>query len=360
LYVLALAGEADVGAMNRLREAGNLPPTQRWILAASYKLAGLGDLASSLAKGDPLQLDERRPDRAPDYTFDSPLRDRAMVLQSLVTLGRLDRSEGIVKAIAAELSSQEWYSTQSVAYSLMAIAKIAGAGDPGAFTFEQILAGKTNNATSHSPVYQAALSSKVSDAGEELTIHNTSQRVLFVTVATQGVPEAGDEDASSSGLALDVAYTDEDGNPVDIEHLKQGADLIAHVEVKNTTSLRIDNIALTHIFPAGWEIHNDRLDNSSTAGERDASRPRSNFSWSIPDGSRDATEAHIDYTDIRDDRVLQYFGLRAADSIRFTTHLNAAYRGRYYLPGVLVEAMYDAKQSAHTRGRWIEVTPVTH
>jgi uncharacterized protein YfaS (alpha-2-macroglobulin family) len=356
LYVLALAGEADVGAMNRMREAEHLPTTERWILAASYKLAGLGDLASSLATGDPLEVDQRRPDRGSDYTFGSSLRDRAMVLQSLVSLGRLDRSAGLVRAIAAELSSQEWYSTQSVAYSLMAVAKIAGAGDPGTFTFEQSIAGKTANAISHSPVYQTAIPN-VPGAGEALAIHNTSQRVLFVTVATQGVPEAGSEDASSSGLTLNVAYTDEEGKPLDIEHLTQGTDLIAHVEVKNTTSLRVDNIALTHIFPAGWEIHNDRMDNSNTTGERDAPPRQANFAWGVPDGSRDATDAHVDYTDIRDDRVLQYFGLGTGDSIRFTTRLNAAYRGRYYLPGVLVAAMYDATKSAHTRGQWIEVTP---
>jgi alpha-2-macroglobulin len=359
LYVLALAGEADVGAMNRLREEQHLATTERWILAASYKLAGLGDLAISLAKGDPLELDPRLPVRGPDYTFGSPLRDRAMVLQSLVTLGRLDRSEGLVKAIAAELSSLEWYSTQSVAYSLMAVAKIAGAGDPGTFTFEQSLGspgGKVTSALSHSPVYQAALPNVPSD-GEALTIHNTSQRVLFVTVASQSVPEAGNEDAGSSGLTLDVAYTDEEGKPVDIEHLTQGTDIIAHVDVKNSTSLGIDNIALTHIFPAGWEIHNDRMDNASTTGQRDALAPRATFPWGVPDGSHDATDAHVDYTDIRDDRVLQYFGLRAGDSIRFTTRLNAAYRGKYYLPGVLVEAMYDATKSAHTRGRWVEVAP---
>jgi alpha-2-macroglobulin len=278
------------------------------------------------------------------------------VLQSLLSLGRLDRSEGLVKAIAAELSSQEWYSTQSVAYSLMAIAKIAGAGDPGTFTFEQSIGGKTANAMSHSPVYQAAIPN-VPGSGEALTVRNASQRVLFVTVATHGVPEAGNEDAGSSGLTLDVAYTDEEGKPLDIEHLTQGTDLIAHVEVKNTTSLRIDNIALTHIFPAGWEIHNDRLDNSNTTDQRDAPPQHTHFPWDVPDGSHDATDAHVDYTDIRDDRVLQYFGLRAGDSIRFTTRLNAAYRGRYYLPGVLVEAMYDATKSAHTRGRWIEVAP---
>jgi hypothetical protein len=356
LYVLALAGEADVGAMNRLRESEHLPTTERWILAASYKLAGLGDLAGSLAKGDPLEVDPRQPARYPDYTFGSPLRDRAMVLQSLVTLGRLDRSEELVRAIGDELSSQAWYSTQSVAYSLMAIAKIAGAGDPGSFSFEQTLGGKTTNALSHSPVYQAALPG-VPNSGEAFTFHNTSQRVLFVTVATQGIPEAGNEDASSSGLSLDVAYTDEEGKPIDVDHLAQGTDLIAHVEVKNTTSLRIDNIALNHIFPAGWEIHNDRLDSSSTTGQRGAPAPHTTFPWGIPDGSHDATDAHVDYTDIRDDRVMQFFGLRGGDSIRFTTHLNAAYRGRFYLPGVLVEAMYDATKSAHTRGQWVEVAP---
>jgi alpha-2-macroglobulin len=360
LYVLAVAGEADVGAMNRLREAEHLPTTERWILAASYKLAGLGDLASSLAKGDPLAIDARRPERGLDYTFGSELRDRAMVLQSLVTLGRLDRAEGLVKAIAAELSSQQWYSTQSVAYSLMAIAKIAGAGDPGNFAFEQSIAGKpAERVMAHSPVYQAPIPNVPSD-GEELKIHNTSQRVLFVTVATHGVPQAGDEEPSSAGLTLEVSYTDEDGKPVDVGHLTQGTDLIAHVEVKNDTTLRIDNIALTHIFPAGWEIHNDRLDNSSTAGQRDTQQQHANFLWGIPDGSRDATEAHADYTDIRDDRMLQYFGLRAGDSIRFTTRLNAAYRGRYYLPGVLVEAMYDATKNARTSGRWVEVAPAGH
>ena len=212
---------------------------------------------------------------------------------------------------------------------------------------------------SHSPVYQAAIPS-VPGAGEELMIHNTAQRVLFVTVATRGVPQAGDEEASSSGLTLDVSYTDEDGKAVDVGHLTQGTDLIAHVEVKNSTSLRIDNIALTHILPAGWEIHNDRLDNANTAGQRDLPRQGTSFPWSLPDGSRDATEAHADYTDIRDDRMMQYFGLRAGDSIHFTTRLNAAYRGRYYLPGILVEAMYDATKNARTSGRWVEVVPATH
>jgi uncharacterized protein YfaS (alpha-2-macroglobulin family) len=358
LYVLALAGQPEVGAMNRLREFPQLASTERWILAATYKLAGLGDLADSLVAGKPLDADARRSADF-DYTFGSQLRDRAMVLQSLITLGHVDRSEDLVRAIAAELASQHWYSTQSVAYSLMAMARLAGTGTTGvAFTLDHDFGGKATSVVSHAPVYQARIGA-LPLAGQAVSIRNTSPNTLFATIATRGVPEAGADDSASSGLALQVRYSDDSGKPIEVDHLAQGVDLIAHVEVRNLSAVRIDNIALTHIFPAGWEIHNDRLDNASAAGARDESPPARN-PWLIPDGSREATQATADYTDIRDDRVLQYFGLRPGETIRFDTRLNAAYRGRYYLPSVQAEAMYDATKSARTRGQWTEVAGAAH
>jgi len=359
LYVLALAGQPEIGAMNRLREAAHLPSTERWILAATYQLAGLGELADSLVADTALEPDARY-DSGPDYTFGSLLRDRAMILQSLIALGRVHASADLVKNISSGLSSGEWYSTQSVAYSLMAMAKLAaGAGKGSAFTFEQDWGGSTAGITSQAPVYQGPLPALLR-SGKDLSIHNTSQRALFVAVATRGVPEAGADTAGASGLRLGVVYTDEAGNPLQPSHLGQGTDLIAHVSVRNDTSLRIDNIALTQIFPAGWEIHNDRLDGADAAGTRDEEPQRRRPLWMIPDGSRDATQATLDYTDIRDDRMMQYFGLRSGETIRFETRLNAAYRGRYYLPSVLVEAMYDTTKSARTSGQWTEVVGASH
>ena len=66
-----------------------------------------------------------------------------------------------------------------------------------------------------------------------------------------------------------------------------------------------------------------------------------------------------EYVDIRDDRVNRYFGLRPAETIYFETRLNAAYIGRYYLPGASVEAMYDATQQARLKGQWVEVVSPT-
>ncbi len=351
LYVLALAGAPDVGAMNRLREVRNLPGPETWTLAAAYQLAGLADVATALTRDATLQVHESSQN---DLTFGSGLRDRALLLHHLATLGRLDRSQDLVQAIAGSLGTEGWYSTQSVAYALMAMAKFAGSGSPATFTFERgVGAGPMENVSSTAPLYQVKLDA-VPQAGLPIRLRNTSQRVLFATVSTRGVPAAGADLAGSAGLGLEIRYTDADDRPLDVTRLAQGTDLIAHVTVRNLTPLRIDHIALTQIVPAGWEIHNDRLDDAQATGARDPSA-REREAGAIPDGSRTATQARVDYVDIRDDRVLQYFGLKSGESIQFSTRLNAAYLGRYYLPSVSAEAMYDATKNARSQGQWVQV-----
>ncbi|MGC3980761.1 MAG: MG2 domain-containing protein [Steroidobacteraceae bacterium] len=346
LYVLARAGQPELGAMNRLREVNGLQATERWILAAAYQLAGLRDVAKAVAPKDPLAARDYKNGR--DYTFGSELRDHAMVLQSLTILGQLDKSQDVVKAISDQLSSDSWYSTQSVAYSLMAMAQLTGASNNGPFNFVRTVAGKAQNVTATSPVYQTELT-QVPMAGQAVVLRNTSQQLLFATVAVRGIPAADTDDAESAGLALSVSYTDADGNNVDVSRLQQGTDVTAHIEVKNATALTIDNIALTQIVPAGWEIQNDRMEGTAATGERDQ-KTKNPY-----DGSREATRPKVDYVDIRDDRVLQYFSLKAGETIRFNTKVNAAYRGRYYLPSILAEAMYDAGKHARTKGMWTEV-----
>jgi alpha-2-macroglobulin len=345
LYVLARAGQPEVGAMNRLREMKGLQNTERWILAAAYQLAGLHDVAKAVAPHDPLST---RDYKSNDYTFGSALRDHAMVLQSLLVLGQLDKSQDLVKSISDELSSEGWYSTQSVAYSLLAMAQLAGANNAGPFSFERGVPGKLLAYNSTSAVYQSDIPG-VPMTGQAMTLHNTSKGVLFATIAVRGIPAAENEDADAAGLSMNVSYTDDGGNNLEVSKLQQGRDVVTHVEVRNTTNLAIDNIALTHIMPAGWEIQNDRMEGAAARGERDADL-KDQF-----DGSRESTGPKVDYVDIRDDRVLQYFSLKPGQSIRFNTRVNAAYRGRYYLPGILAEAMYDASKHARSKGLWTEV-----
>ena len=68
-----------------------------------------------------------------------------------------------------------------------------------------------------------------------------------------------------------------------------------------------------------------------------------------------ATENVADYIDIRDDRANYYFGLKANETRTFKLLLNASYLGKYYLPGLQCEAMYDHDFLARTKGQWVEV-----
>jgi uncharacterized protein YfaS (alpha-2-macroglobulin family) len=351
LYTLALANQPEVGAMNRLRETANLPSAARWMLAAAYKLAGQGEAAVSLVKNDLINLPEYT---QPDATFGSRLRDTAIVLNSLVILNQLDRAKPLVDEISSKLASDGWYSTQSLSYSLMAMAKFAGNGKISDYSFESTFAGKSERIKTNSPIHTAEVRN-FPNQGAKVKIRNTSERSLFATIVSRGIAKAGDDEAASSGISLEVAYSDEDGRPLDVAQLPQGQDVVAEITVKNQTSLRLDNLALTQMVAAAYEIHNERMEGADTSGKRDSPRDKSRSQFFVPDGSRSATRENLEYLDIRDDRVLRYFGLKPGESVQFTTRLNAAYLGRFYQPGLLVEAMYDATKNARTKGSWIEV-----
>ena len=92
-------------------------------------------------------------------------------------------------------------------------------------------------------------------------------------------------------------------------------------------------MALSQIFPSGWEILNSRMDNTDNSAK--SSVPR--------------------YQDIRDDRVYTYYTLRASETKTFRIYLNASYYGTFYLPAVYTEAMYDASISARIAGKWVNV-----
>ena len=143
----------------------------------------------------------------------------------------------------------------------------------------------------------------------------------------------GREKEASNGLRVSVAYQTTEGDELDPGRLDQGTDFKALVTVTSTGERGdYEQIALSHVVPSGWEIHNERLG---------------------PGGRRAATR--FDYQDIRDDRVYTYFALKAGETKTVELRLNASYLGRFYLPPVSVEAMYDATINARVVGRWVEV-----
>ena len=355
LYTLALAKQPDLGAMNRLRETPILSAGERWLLAASYRLANQPDAAAALVRGE--KVDAIAGSTADEYTFGSRLRDRAIVLQAVTLMGRDSDAARLVDAISGELADGQWYNTQAVAFALVSVARWAQARPPEPYTFEYAAGNaRTTKSASNAPVVNLRLPAPAS-TGMPLTVHNTSTRTLYATVSVRGIAKSGEEDASSSGLEVNVQYSDANGQSINIAKLTQGSDLVAEITVKNTSKRKLTNLALTQLVPAGWEIRNERLDGGNALGtSTPVERRNMSYWWWMPDGTRDQTSKEAEYVDIRDDRLMQYFSLRAGDTITFHTRLNAAYLGRYYLPGLSAEAMYDATQQARLKGQWVEVT----
>ena len=333
LYTLALADGAELGAMNRLRESYNLSKAAGWRLAAAYTLAGQPEASEALIR----DLDTAiAPYRELSLTYGSDLRDKAMVLEALCLMDRTEQAQPLAEEISDALAGEEWLSTQTTAYALMALTRLAGmTAGPGETTFAYVWdGGEEERVSSSSPIIQKALPVPGDRSTGVLKIRNPLNQALYARIMLEGFPALGGEKAGASGLAIVVSYQSPDGAYMDPSKLEQGADFVAQIMVENTgRSGRYEALALHHIIPSGWEIHHERMD---ALGESKS-----------PD---------YDYQDVRDDRIYTFFDLPQGISKIFKVLLNAAYRGRFYLPMVSVEAMYDATIHARTQGQWCEVT----
>ncbi|MEN6561342.1 MAG: MG2 domain-containing protein [Acidobacteriota bacterium] len=328
LFVLALARDPDLGAMNRLRESEGLPGLAGLMLAAAFHVTGQADAAADLAGRAKLEFKAYRGD---SLTFGSDFRDKALAARAFVQMGRSGQARPLVADIGGTLGSDQWLSTQETSFGLMALAAFYGSEGIKPFRFRFAWdADKAVDVESSTPFDRREFASFPLQ-GRTLAVTNPDAAVLYVTIYRRGVPAAGAETPSSEGLSIDVRMRDMKMNGIAIDKVAQGLDLVAEVRVRNLTVGRLENLVLTHLLAAGFQIKNPRF-----AGETGAA-------------------AAVNYQDVRDDRVYTYFGLGAGEERVFQVVLNASFRGRYYQPGLAVEAMYDAALHANTKGQWVEI-----
>jgi uncharacterized protein YfaS (alpha-2-macroglobulin family) len=330
LYTLAMAGIPELPAMNQLRELDISIPS-KWMLASAYAKVGQPEAAKKLINNLTTQIKQYR---ELGTTYGSDVRDKAIVLEALVLLKEKTKGFEVLREIATELSKQNyWMSTQAIAYSLKSVGLYIASEKPSDIKYTFVYNGKQNSIISSLPISQQLLDVK----GQQKTpikVTNQSGGSLFVRIINTGIPAQGQEVAEQNNLVMNTSYTDMKGNPLDIARLEQGTEFIAHVKIKNP-GVRNDyqNLALSQVFPSGWEINNLRLNNDEALVKTNRG----------------------DYQDIRDDRVYTYFRLSAYDERTFSVVLTASYAGTFYLPGTSCEAMYDHSIYAKQKGQLVEV-----
>ncbi len=328
LYSLVISGKSELGAMNRLKELQGLSLQARWRLAAAYALAGKVDVANALI----FNAD----DIVEDYTFNndsygSAARDRAMILETYLLLNNIDKALTVAPSVAESLSS-DYVTTQTAAYGLMAMAKLSDKMGAGNIDVEWILNGKSMESVT-SPKAIVQIDVKPSEVLDVKVRNKGLARVYTkLTMRTQPTIDENNE-AIRGSFDMSIRYLATDGKPVEVSKIKQGREFIAEITIRNGVEQAFTDLALTQTFASGWEILNERIFESLSPSDK----------------------VNYNYRDIRDDRILTYFNLAAGETKTFRMRLQAAYRGRYYLPAVLCQAMYAPNEQARSRGMWVEI-----
>lgn len=347
LFTLAQAGKPALGPMNALREDRfkSMSNPARVLLAGAYHTAGLTDVAKGiLEKVDDSVVEKQDFDR----TFGSTLRDEAIMLVVLSKVGQRERAWKLYEKITQQLNGRYWYSTQTVAWGLYAASvfvKEFGLGKtPLRLAIEN--GGETKEIDSRN--YLEVVPLKV---GSKLVVTSSSEKPVFASVVHEYVPLEPPKEAVADNIGLQVDYFDENGTEIDPTSLPQGKSFWAVLRVIAQSELSINNVALTQVLPAGWEIENTRM-----SGE---GRP----SWL---NYRGWFIGNPEYTDIRDDRIMWFFDLHPKryygrwkdkkPGLAFAVKLNTVAVGEYTLPPGFAEAMYNADYRARLTPGTIKVT----
>lgn len=330
LYVLALGGKPQLGAMNRLRESGKANTQARWLLAAAYQQVGQAEAAAQVVQGlSPAQAGTP----TPDLTFSGKLGNLGIQLETLLALNKTQDAEALIQQMAVELAVAENANTHDLSWALMSIAHYLGQSNQaikGQLSIDGAAATVLNSA-------QSLLSQQLAkgDVPFKVALTNEGDRKLYATVYSKGIAPAGNEMAEYKGLTIHVDLFNSakelvwstqklTGAPLQLAH---GQDYNVVVHITNDSPKAVKHVALSTLVPSGVEI--------GTPAE--------------------AAKVGLSYQDVRDDRVLSYFDMKAGERKTVTIPVNAAFLGEYYFPAVSAEVMYEPNKRGRTAGVPVQI-----
>ena len=325
-YVLALAGKADKSAMSRIREnAMNLAEDEALMLACAYSASG----NSSVARDILSRLGSSKVGIYDCYGATYPSRERNLALCAMLSASLGDKSAAFshISELAARLSDRKVYmSTQATSWALLAVSDYMAKYKTGSgATSLSVSTGKYSTVLSGNSTIISADIPVGNEASMPVTLHNNGKEPVYVVLTSEGIASRGREVKTMNGLNMWVDYVLPNGTQVDPTSLTRGTDFVCRVGITNNSTVNYKDLALTQLFPCGWEIRPDRKDDGKL------------------------------YQDWRDDRVYSYFDLPKGSTVRLNVRLTAAYAGKYYHPAFKAEAMYNGSVNATVPGFEVEV-----
>jgi uncharacterized protein YfaS (alpha-2-macroglobulin family) len=172
-------------------------------------------------------------------------------------------------------------------------------------------------------------------SGKDITIKDDRLNAAEVTLKSSGKGEVY-YFWNSEGIKINEKVKEEDSNLrirreyynyktkalITDNNFRQGDLIICKISLYGL-SRSAENIVITDMVPAGFEIENPRLN------------PKAEVDWKTD------SPINVQYMDIRDDRILLFTRLYENKKSEFYYLLRAVNQGTYQLPVIGAEAMYD-------------------
>ncbi len=330
-YVLSRAQRRPHGWMARMEELlrvsdnedRSVPVTARCHLAAAFLQSG----ERKAARGFLASAPESTQRRSRDGSLGSPLRERAILLATLLDIDpQSPRIPVLVQHLKVKLRHPWSGTTQENAFALMALGKYARRSpcDPDARV--RVTVAEEDH------VFDAVTGKTFTDLapGASVKIRLEGKSPLFVYRYCEGVPKTGGAAEEDAGIFIRRELIGLDDGLVP-RVCEQGA--LYRVVLSLHADREVNGAVLLDPLPAGFEIENQDLRGTARIG-----------------GEENATALRPEHVERRDDRILVFADVPAGES-SFSYIVRAVTTGTFTHPAAEVSVMYDPGiYSVHGRG----------
>jgi len=330
LYVLALAGQPQISEMNYYKAHRDLLTLDsKYLLAASYALAGMPAQAREV---QPPAFTGEVGDRCLSGSFSSYLRDLALSLNVLMDTDPASKQVGVMtKQLSEQLLKSTYVNTQEKAFSILALGKVAKMTNQSAGTAGITAGGKAIATTPGQTITQ----NLKPYAGALIGLNVTGTGGFYYSWEISGISADGSYKEEDSYLRVRRSFMDRNGHELGTS-FRQNDLVVVHITIEAQHDIPIENVAITDMLPAGFEVENTRL-------------------TSLPEMEWIKKRSEPDYMDIRDDRVNMFtnVGRQQKD---FYYMVRAVSPGVYKLGPVQADAMYDGSYHSYNGACTIRIS----
>jgi uncharacterized protein YfaS (alpha-2-macroglobulin family) len=322
LYVLAMAGKQQVSTMNYYKSNPQLLSLDsKYLLSAAYAVAGDKKQFQELL---PTSFSGEVSVAQTGGSFYSDIRDEGIALNALLDVDPGNSQIPVMaKHVSDKLKQRYWFSTQEAAFGFLGLGKLARAASKSTATADVKVNGKTiasfNGASLKLSMKQLG--------GSNIDVVTRGDGQLFYFWQSEGINSTGITKEEDNYIKVRRQFYDRNGNAISGNTFKQNDLIIVRISLEKSYSGDVDNIAITDLLPAGFEIENPRT------------KEIPGMDW-IKDGS---TPSSID---VRDDRINLFVDLNNARQVYYYA-VRAVSPGVYRLGPVSADAMYNGEYHSY-------------